>query len=43
MVFNDVGAIFRDLVPVDDVPPVGNVFRPTVLVFEVITAVNDKE
>ena len=43
MVFNDVGAIFRNLIPVYDIPPVGNIFWPTVLVFEVITEVRDKE
>lgn len=36
MLLDDVGAVLGNLVPVDDVPPGANVFRSTVLVFQVV-------
>jgi hypothetical protein len=41
MVLNNVLAVLRYLVPVDNVPPVGNIFGPAVLVFEVVSVLPD--
>ena len=37
MVLDNVGAVLGNLVPVDDVPPGADVFRSTVLVFQVVS------
>jgi hypothetical protein len=41
VVLNRVGAIRRDLVPVDNIPPVGNILGSTVLVLEVVRMLPD--
>jgi hypothetical protein len=41
MVFNDIGTILGDLVPVYDIPPSTDVFRSAVLVFQVIGVLPD--
>lgn len=36
VVLNDIGTILTDLVPVDDIPPVGNILWTTILIFEIV-------
>ena len=43
VIFNNVGAILRHLIPIHDIPPVRNVLRPAVLILEVVTEVPSPE
>ena len=38
VVLNDMGTVFGDLVPVDNIPPVGDILWSAVLVLQVVTA-----
>jgi hypothetical protein len=41
VLLNNVSTVLRNLVPVDNVPPVGNILGPTVLVFQVVSVFPD--
>ena len=37
VILNNIGAVLRDLIPIDNIPPVGNICGSKILVFQVVS------